>query len=67
LCPREPPKEGREVPDENGSRQDGEPMSDELMHELEHPRGTLVLLLLYVLAIAGMWGYIYLLLLRNAS
>ena len=48
--------------DERGSTG---PEGAQSAHEEEHPRGTLFLMLLFLVMIVAMWGYLYLLLLAR--
>ena len=43
------------------------PQMDEMLHEEQHPRGTLFLMLVFLMAIVGMWSYIYLLMLEQGG
>jgi hypothetical protein len=39
--------------------------AEEAHGEEEHPRGTMLLMMLFLILIVGMWGYVYLMMLNR--
>jgi hypothetical protein len=54
------------VSDETGGGAGGGPPESAQHEDGEHPKGTLFLMLLFLIAMVAMWGYIYVLMLQAA-